>query len=366
MIDALRTTIAALPIRRAYNLYNRKLDVRSLPARLQFWKLKKQYYKDLWANAASNVNAEFVPAESGYHQIKRHGMTTFVNQTRVQLNDSLSEAILINKALTQQLLSTNQYPVPQFQEVKFDDFDQAVKFHARLNKPLVVKPASGTAGGKGVTTNVQDEATLRKAFKRASLYCDTILLEEFVEGHCYRLTYLDGVFIDGVLRGPPSVIGDGKSTIAQLIKLENNRRLTERPISSVLPIMIDADCRNRLELQGLSTRSKPQDGEHIVLKTAINEYRDLNCRNIKSEVHPETVTMGARIAKDTGMTWVGLDVMCQDISMSPTDSNCKIIELNAPAGIHHHYLIDDPATVTPVAELLLEFMFTNQRGVMRL
>ncbi len=366
MIDALRSTIALLPLRRAYNLYNRKIDVRTLPARLQFWKLRKAYYTELWAQAARNVNATFTPSENGFHRISRDGLTTIVNQTRVRLNDSLAEAFLLDKALTQDLLANGEYPIPKFRILRHDEFAQACAFMIKTDGPVVVKAASGTAGGKSVTTNIHDEGTLRCAFKRASRYCDKVLVEEHVEGHCYRLTYLGGKFIDAVRRGPPTVIGDGKSTIAQLIKQENKRRLHERPISSLIPILKDADLQNCLHRQGLSKSSRPDDGQLVTVKSAINENSSRDSSNVASVVHPEIIGIGQRIVEELGLEWAGLDIQCREISAPVDDGRCRVLEVNAPAGIHHHYLIDNKDALVPVAELLLEYMFASKNGVMRI
>ena len=365
MIGTLRSTISALPFRQAYNLYNHKLDVRTLLIRLRFAKIRKAYYRDLWEAAARNINAQFVPAENGFHQISRDGMMTIVSQTRVRLNDSLAESILIDKGLTQKLLARGNHPIPDHRELNFDDLPGAIEFLKQSPGALVVKPASGTGGGKGVTTNVRDEATLRRAFNRAARYCEKVLVEEHVEGNSYRLTYLGGQFIDAVRRGPPTVTGDGRSTIAQLIKLENRRRLETLPVRSIQPIYLDADCRNCLRRQNLSTGTRLPDGQTITLKTVINDCSSHDCQNVKNDVHPQIVAKGAEVVEQLGMTWAGLDIQCHDISLPPEDNDYRIIEVNAPPGIHHHYLIDDPASVTPVAEYLLEYIFTNECGVMR-
>ena len=366
MIDALRSTIHGIPLRRAYNLYNRKVDVLTLPARLQFWKLRKAYYRELWSQAADNIGATFKPSDSGFHEISRDGLSTIVNQTRVRLNDSLTEAILLDKGLTQQLLARNNHPIPQFRVFGYDGLEQAQAFMDSAEGPVVVKAASGTAGGKSVTTNIQDSATLRKAFKRASRFCDKILVEEHIAGACYRLTYIGGEFIDAVLRGPPTIVADGENPISKLIKIENQRRLHEKPVSSLIPILIDADFHNCLRLQGLDKRSRPEKGRLVTIKSAINENSSRDSQNVKQLVHPDIIALGARIVDELGLTWAGLDIQCSDVALPPEQSRCRVLEVNAPAGIHHHYLIDDATCVEPVAEHLLEYMFSTKTGVMRL
>src|SRR5688572_32104639 len=56
---------------------------------------------------------------------------------------------------------------------------------------------------------------------------------DLIAGASYRLLYLEGRLIDAVRRDPPTVTGDGYSTIRRLIAHENRRRLERRPFTAL-------------------------------------------------------------------------------------------------------------------------------------
>src|SRR5258708_31228661 len=90
--------------------------------------------------------------------------------------------------------------------------------------PLVVKPAANTGGGVGVSTCVETPRQLLRAIAWARAYGPRILIEGQIPGNCYRVLVMDGEVLDTVLRRPPSVRGDGISTVRQLICGENRLR----------------------------------------------------------------------------------------------------------------------------------------------
>ena len=94
-----------------------------------------------------------------------------------------------------------------------DRLRAAEEFAQGREGPCVVKPARGTGGGDGVTTDVRGRRDLRRAALHASLFCSDLVVEEQVPGDVYRLLYLKGCFLDAVRRRPPIVVGDGRSPL---------------------------------------------------------------------------------------------------------------------------------------------------------
>ncbi|NNF97502.1 MAG: hypothetical protein HKM94_11300 [Halobacteria archaeon] len=117
---------------------------------------------------------------------------------------------------------------------------------------------------------------------------------------------------------------------------------------------------------GLSPSSRLEKGRTIVVKQAVNENCALRNHSIKDQVHPEIIALGGRLIKDLGVRFAGLDLICKDITAPLSANNGCFNEVNTTPGIHHHYLVSDPAKGVPVAELVLEHMFTNCQGVMLL
>jgi cyanophycin synthetase len=233
----------------------------------------------------------------------------------------------------------------------------------------VVKPADGTAGGHGVTTGISSTSALHAAsWNAAGLHAanSNLLVEEQLTGASFRLLYLDGEFIDAVRRDSPVVVGDGKSTIRQLVNAENTTRRTSRPISALSPLTIDQESRNTLAAQGKSPGSVPAAGETVRVKLAVNENASAQNHVVRNEVHEEIVRAGSQLVRELNIGLGGLDVTSHDISAPLAKGDTIFNEINVPPGIHHHYLVANPEDGADVASIVLERMFSTHRGVIEL
>lgn len=352
-----------------WRLYDRVpfyFDVATIRALLRFQELRKEFYANLWRLAAEKVGATLAECGFGYYRLDRGGKTTFVKLASVMMDSHLTLDIMGNKALTYSLLREKGHPVPEFQLYTMRRFSVAADFLRRHRGPVVVKPASGTGGGRGVTTGITSPSALRRASRYAARFDSTLLIEGQAEGGSYRLLYLNGAFLDAVRRDAPTVTGDSRHTIRQLVAMHNTSRLSKRPIKALCPLVIDEDCRNRLEALGLSPNSTLDSARTIAVKGAVNENCAGENHGVKDRVHPRTVALGARMARDLGVRFAGVDVICKDISRPLSADNGRINEVNTTPGIHHHYLVAEPDRAVPVAELLLEHIFANRDAVMML
>lgn len=343
------------------------LDVPALVQLLEFRQLRQRYYQELWQVAAGNIGARARPWDFGFCRIDRDGLSAIVRQSSVMLDDHLTLEVMGNKALVYELMREKGYATPRHRRYTMRSLGRAEAFLGDdIQGPVVVKPASGTGGGRGVTTGIVDRADLRKASRLAARFDTELLVEEQLEGRSYRLLYLDGVFIDAIRRDPPIVTGTGRHTIRQLVARENRRRLTASVATALSPLRIDPDCRNKLRQMGLKPSSKPQAGQVVELKRAVNENGSRGNHTVTDQVHPETIAAGARLVTGLGVRLAGLDVLCRDISVPLGDGNGLISEINTTPGLHHHDLVADRSKRVRVAERLLSHMFETRQGVMTL
>lgn len=349
-----------------YHRTHRLLDLPGLYRLHRFQGLRKAFYRELWEQAARSVGADFQDWDFGYFRISRGGSTTMVKLGSVMMDNHLMLDLMGNKPLTYALLGEKGHAVPEFRVYSMQSLHKAEAFLELHGGPVVVKPATGSGGGRGVTTGIGNRRALRKASRLAARYDGTLLVEEQIDGQSYRLLYLDSEFIDAVRRDPPTLTGDGRHSIRDLVRMENRSRLSGRPFSALSPLQIDQDCHHRLRALGLSPRSRLAAGNTIVLKRAVNENSADGNHSVRHQVHPETIARGARLVQDLGVRFAGLDVICQDIAAPLSPDNGRINEINTTPGIHHHYLIAQPAGGVRVAEILLSRLFESGRGVMRL
>src|SRR3990167_845938 len=97
-----------------------------------------------------------------------------------------------------------------------DDMKAALRYARHRGFPLIVKPNSGSQG-KNVSV-VHNAREMRAALKEIFLDDRVALVQQVVKGSDYRIVVLDDRIISAYERIPLNVIGDGESTIAQLLK----------------------------------------------------------------------------------------------------------------------------------------------------
>ena len=341
------------------------LEPTKLARQMRFGKVRNRFYRSLWEDAATKTGATFRDWGFGLYRIERDGAVTVVRHSSIMVDDHLRLELMGNKALTYEILQEKGYVVPRHCVFSPGNLAPAEHFMAHKSGPLVVKPASGTGGGRAVTTNVAGRRDLKRAARRAGCFDGHLIIEEQLEGSSFRLLFLDGEFIDAIRRDPPVLTGDGRHNIRSLVRRENARRLNG-PVVALSPLEIDCDAGNYLASVGLRASSVPGAGKTIAIKQAVNENAADQNHCIKSRVHPQIIALSRRLLSDLGVRFAGLDVICHDIAAPLTPDNGCINEINTTPGIHHHYLISNPTAGTPVAEIVLRHLFENETGIVRL
>jgi cyanophycin synthetase len=353
----------------AWRLYYRALRFADVPQTLELLKfkdLRRKYYNNLWEDTAREIGATAERNSYGYIKISKGDLCTFVRQDRVMLDSQLMLNLMGNKAFTYELLRTKSCPIPAYELFNLKATNKAEAFLAKQSGSVVVKPVSGTGGGQGVTTGITDRPGLSKAVKAASRFDTNLIVEQQLEGHSYRLLYLDGVLIHAVRRDPPVLTGDGKKTLAALAKTENTKRLKGSPVTALSPLRLDREAVNTLAVQGLKPASIPAAGQTITVKKAVNQNASDRNHTVTGEVHPETASSCAKLVKDIGVELAGIDIISKDIAVRLSDNGGCIGEINTTPGLHHHYLLAKSQPGISVAARVLNYMFERGRGTMRL
>ncbi len=239
-------------------------------------------------------------------------------------------AITLNKAATKKVLAGAGIPVPEGRV--FDDFDAALAyFRSRVGvAPQVVKPLKGS-GGKGVTANVATEEDFRYAWHAAR--GKSKVVEDFVVGDEVRIFVVEGRVAAAVCRLPAHVIGDGRSTIAQLIARKNEAR-KRNPVFRLYPIEA-LDYLHRIDRRPLD--AVPAAGEYVRLGTTSNVGQGGESVAVLDVLHPSILRMAEACWRALpGAIQVGLDVIIRDFRADAGDGNAWVIEVNS-----------DPAVATP-------------------
>jgi cyanophycin synthetase len=322
------------------------------------------FYDRVWREAAAHLGATYTPLGSGIAEILLGGIQTRVMGYTCPIDDPVTLAIAGDRPLTYQLLARAGIMIPQYAEFTLKEMARAVGFMESGCRECVVKPAKGTGGGRGVTTGIRRPLHLALAAAAAAVYGDDLVIEEQLEGDNYRLLYLDGVLLDAYVRKPPTVVGDGRSTVAQLVRRANADRLSRGSGLSQVLLSIDLDMRRTLAKQGLSLRSVPLAGAVVTLKTVVNENCGADNATATHLLCDSIIEDGARAADAVRVRLAGVDVVTRDPGVPLAEVGGAVLEVNTTPGFYYHYQKRESAF--PVAVHLLKKLLADHPAVYRL
>jgi D-alanine-D-alanine ligase-like ATP-grasp enzyme len=264
-----------------------------------------------------------------------------------------------NKPLVYSILKQHSLATSQYVEFELANIDKAIDLFKQIENPLVVKPAYGGAAGKGVTTGIVSEKSLRKASRLASTYCRQLIAEEQVSGHSYRLLFLEGEFIDAVRRDPPSVVGDGIHNLKELIDIENRKRASENQPKAVNPLFVDLECKQWLKEQGLNLNHIPATGSKVEVKRVVNQNNSDDNHVVRDEVCDEIIKQCQKVISYMGIALAGVDIIAERLDIPLKESGGIINEINTTPGLHHHVLVSNEKDAFPIFEHLLEYLLST-------
>ncbi|KFE60787.1 cyanophycin synthetase [Hyalangium minutum] len=253
-----------------------------------------------------------------------------------QTSDTSAIAVDIcqEKPLTNTILRAVGISVPEGRTVK--SADEAWDVAQDLGLPVILKPEAGNQG-KGVMVNLRSEAEVRAAYAVASQYRGDVLVERHIEGDDYRLLVVDGKMVAAARRDPAQVMGDGKSTIAQLVEVAN-RDPRRRPghSSSLTRIRLDDAAQVVLQQQGFTGDSVPAAGQAVKLRQNCNLSTGGTAADVTDVVHPSNARLAELAAQMLNLDIAGIDLLCKDIRRPLAEQGGAIVEVNAAPGLRMH------------------------------
>ena len=328
------------------------------------WHLKKKFnqprelfFSHYWQTVANSINATLDSVGYDFFRLRRDGKTTFVRRGEVTLDDHLTLDIAGNKPLVHKLLHEQDYVIPDYLEYDLASQSKAEQWMQQNGGNCVVKPASGAAGGWGITTKINNTSRLRQASYKASAFSDKLIIEQELPGANYRLLYLNGQFIDAIRRDAPGVTGDGIQSIKRLIQTENRNRLSAEQPYALSPLTMDLDCQYTLADRGCSLNDVPAEGERVEVKTATNQYSRYENHSVRDQIHSSIVDYGRDISQVINVTFSGVDLMIQNCDLPLSESGCVVNEINTTPGLHHHALVSDTEKEVAVGSMVIEHIF---------
>ena len=273
--------------------------------------------------------------------------------------NSIAVGIASDKQLTKTLLEQAGVPVPGGSTVT--TLADAQRVARRLSGPATIKPLDANQG-KGVSTTCTTPEEVERAFEHARRYGRHVIVEEFLAGRDYRVLVTGNKIAAASWRRPPGVTGDGKSTVRELVDLENRNPARGVGHTNILTrIPMDDLAAQTLAKQGYGFDSIVPIGITVDLRGNANLSTGGTAEDVTDLLPEETREICLRAARTIGLDVAGIDVICQDISQPLREQGGGIIEVNAAPGIRMHQY---PSRGTPrdAGDAIVEALFGQDDG----
>lgn len=211
------------------------------------------------------------------------------------------------------------------------NIDAAYLYAVRIGFPVVVKPNSGSQGAG--MTKVYTKRDFYRAMRVVLARDRVALVQTPLSGKDYRIVVLDSKVISAYERTPLNVVGDGRSTIRQLLT-KKQRQFAATGRDTTIRTKDERIAQN-LKRQGLSMRSVIPRGRRIYLLDNANLSTGGDALDITDVIHPGFKKIAIRLTRDMGLRLCGVDLMV-DENLKEKPSAYWILEVNAAPGLDHY------------------------------
>ena len=252
--------------------------------------------------------------------------SSIFNSSIIDKESAIGVALAKNKVETNRLLKMSGIPVAE--QMRVGSAEEAAGFAERVGYPVVLKPEAEEQG-RGVFANIIDKTELKECFQKAARSYRQLVLEKFIPGFSYRVQVHHGQVLDAWKMNPPSVTGDGQSSIQDLINRANMTPERNSINASLKPVPVDTATLLHLQKSGLTPGCIPRKGEEITLAATSNESRGGSPQNFLPFLHPDNAALCVEAAQVLGLNISGVDLISEDAATSWRQNNTVVCEVNA-------------------------------------
>ncbi|TSC96007.1 MAG: hypothetical protein CEN88_400 [Candidatus Berkelbacteria bacterium Licking1014_2] len=214
------------------------------------------------------------------------------------------------------------------------DIHAAYRYAYKLGFPVIVKPNSRSQGN--CVSKVYNKRDFYQAARQALRKDAVIIVQRFIPGKDFRIVVLDGRLISAYQRLPLVVVGDGQSTIYQLLK-EKQRQFIASGRETKID-MKDFRLQVRLRREKITLKSVLPTGKSIHLLDNANLSDGGESIDVTQTIHPDWQKIAVDLTADMGLRYCGVDLLIEGEIDQPLRRGQKywIIEINAAPGIDNY------------------------------
>lgn len=285
----------------------------------------------------------------------QHGRVQLLHGSTPLLNSHLGASVCLDKELSLKYITHLGYSVPAYKTI--DSIDEATEFLS-LHESIVLKPVDG-AQSAGVTVDIRRVGQLSDAINLAKLNSSSgrVFAQKFLTGKLYRVVMLNGKLAAAAVRTAPVVVGDGLSSIGELIQLKNGDPRRSKAIDSPLkPIDIHASTAflGQLEMDRI-----PTAGEQVRVTAIDSISAGGESREMTQEVDKSWAEHLARITTSLNLFICGYDIICDDMARPIVDNYLPVLEMNNMPGFKLHLYPTGGGNAIDLAGMLLDELFPS-------
>jgi GNAT-family acetyltransferase (TIGR03103 family) len=283
------------------------------------------------------IGVEVIDAEGGFFRLSHGGRSIDCRESLSELTSAVAMSICDDKAVTRRIVAAAGVAVPE--QIEAAAGAEAIAAFLAEHGAVVVKPARGEQG-RGIAVGLDDLASIEVARQ----FCDRVLIEACHDGEDLRLVVIDYRLVAAAIRRPARVVGDGHTSLRELVERQSRRRAAATGGESKIPL--DAETERCLAAAGFALDDVPAAGVEIQVRKTANLHTGGTIHDVTDRVHPRLVEAAVKAARAIRIPVTGIDLMVR----SPVEPDHVFIEANERPGLANH----EPQ---PTAERFIDLLF---------
>lgn len=204
----------------------------------------------------------------------------------------------------------------------------AWRYAQSIGLPAVLKPP-GMSRSRGITVGIGTWEEFAEGWRRVMREYRRpdnaeFLVEKHIYGEDYRIFVVGGKVFSATHRKRASVVGDGSSTVQQLIDNKNAVRAAHPSLLDYL-IPVDPAALDALEASGRAIEDVPGEGEEVVLRSISNLAAGGDSIDVTDHLHPTLGQVAQNaVAAIPGVEYAGVDIIASSIE-DPASAGSHVV-----------------------------------------
>jgi len=300
--------------------------------------------------------------ENAFIELRFKKHREYIQGSKSSQTSVTADRILENKMLTKDFLREKGICPTEGKLFLCGDTEDIRNFCEKITYPVVVKKFNGTHGDLvfvGMKNFAEVANVLKKYFSKEKY----VLIEKEFKGREFRFIATRKKVLAVTFREPANIVGDGKSSVKELIVKKNED--PQRGLNYSKPLItieVDDRVRAKLKIQKIDINSIITRGEKVYLRNNSNLSTGGDSVDFTDKVHPYFKKIAVKaVSAIPGLSYAGVDIMVKgDISQKPKDFSYAVLEMNPSPGIFMHHFPYE-GRPRPVAEDIIDLLFPETK-----